>query len=300
MIFIFLIRLKRMWIEQREAGENGDWIMKKKINFWRIGVGTVLLSGALAAPAIRWAQPKMLFNPAPALIADPSVYEMEYEPVRVDSGAFSVAGWLVKTPEDVRRGVMLCCLSSSGNRSYELDTALFFSKAGFDVLLFDYPGFADSSGRLSEQGCYAAAEGMFDWLKAQDASRPVWVYGRARGAAVAARLAAARMPRGLVLEGAYPSLRVQMADQLGLFRFLVLWNFQTSEFLKEVCCPVLFVHSVHDREVPIDLGRRVFETYIGTKEFFETGGLHGETVTMCAPAYEDVLLGFVRHSEASD
>jgi len=265
----------------------------KKFSWWRVLGFTALAAAVLFGVMLGWAQPKMAFNPAPKLIADPGVYDLEFEEVVVRDGSLSSAGWLVRTSEEVRRGVMLCCRSSAGNRSYELDTASFFSKAGFDVLLFDYPGFADCEGRVSEQGCYRSAELMFDALRERDASVPIWVYGRARGAAVASRLASVRDAAGLVLEGSYPSLRVQMKDQMGWFRFLVLWRFPTVEFLESVRCPLLVVHSVHDREVPIAFGREVFDAYAGPKEFFETGGLHGEAVTMCAPAYEEALLGFL-------
>ena len=81
---------------------------------------------------------------------------------------------------------------------------------------------------------------------------------------------------------------------MGAARYLILWRFPTSEFLQKVTVPVLFVHSVYDREVPIELGRRVYAAYQGPKEFFETGGLHGEAVTVCAAAYREKLLEFVR------
>jgi len=119
------------------------------------------------------------------------------------------------------------------------------------------------------------------------------VYGRARGAAVAAQLATTRSPDLLVLEGAYSSWPEQAGDQMGAARHLILWKFQTSEFLQRVSTPVLFVHSTYDREVPIELGRRVYEAYQGPKQFFETGGLHGEAVTVCAAAYREALLDFV-------
>jgi len=266
---------------------------KKKFSWIRVLSVTAVLFLVLVMGAVFWIQPKMVFNPAPKLIATPAVYELDFEEVRVEERGLSVAGWLVRTSEEVRRGSVLCCMSSAGNRSYELDTAMFFTKAGFDVLLFDYPGFADSTGRLSEKHCYEAARMMFDYLRAEDGFGPLLVYGRARGAAVAAHLAGERSPDALVLEAAYASLPEQAAEQMGRMRHLILWDFQTLEFLKRVHVPVFFAHSRADREVPIALGRRVFEAFDGEKEFFETGGLHGDTLTVCAPAYEEALNGFL-------
>lgn len=264
---------------------------KKRFSAWRVLVGALLLFAVVAAVAVYQAQPKLAFNPAPRLIADPGLYDMKFEKVLVETNGFSVAGWLIRST-GAARGTVLYCHTSAGNRSYELDAGLFFTKAGFDVLMFDYPGFADSRGALSEKHCYESACILFDFLTARNATRPLVVYGRARGAAVAARLAQERPVDALVLEASYSSWSEQAKDQLGSARHLILWDFPTEKFLRKVSVPVLFVHSVYDREVPMAEGRRVFESYQGPKEFFETGGLHGEAVTVCAPAYREALLGF--------
>jgi pimeloyl-ACP methyl ester carboxylesterase len=266
---------------------------KKKFSVWRVLATTGLLFAVLVAVAVVRVQPKLAFNPAPKLIATPAIYDLKFEDVRVETNGLSVAGWLVRA-SGTARGAVLFCHSSSGNRSYELDTALFFTKAGFDVLLFDYPGFADSSGALSEKNCYRSAQLMFDELKSRGIPGPLLVYGRARGAAVAAYLAAKRSPDMLMLEGSYPSWPEQASDQMGVARHLILWRFPTSEFLQKVTVPVLFVHSAYDREVPMELGRRVYAAYQGPKQFFETGGFHGEAVTVCAPDYSEALLAFLK------
>ena len=266
---------------------------KKRFSVWRVLAGTVLLFAMVAAVAIYWAQPKLAFNPAPKLIADPGLYEMKFEKVLVETNGLSVAGWLVRA-SGTARGTVLYCHSSAGNRSYELDACLFFTKAGFDMLIFDYPGFADSRGALSEKHCYESARMLFDFLAERKAARPLVVYGRARGAAVAAQLASERPADALVLEAAYASWSEQAKDQLGLARHLILWDFPTEKFLRKVSVPVLFVHSTYDREVPLAEGRRVFDSYQGPKKFFETGGLHGEATTVCASAYREELLAFLK------
>lgn len=114
---------------------------------------------------------------------------------------------------------------------------------------------------------------------------------------MAAHLATERPVDALVLEAAYASWSEQAKDQMGLARHLILWDFPTGKFLRKVSVPALFVHSTYDREVPLAEGRRVFDAYRGPKEFFETGGLHGEAVTVCAPDYRQALLGFLKGIE---
>jgi pimeloyl-ACP methyl ester carboxylesterase len=266
---------------------------KKKFSVWRVLATTGLLFAVLVAVAVVRVQPKLAFNPAPKLIATPAIYDMKFEKVLVETNGLSVAGWLVRA-NGAARGTVLYCHSSAGNRSYELDACLFFTKAGFDVLSFDYPGFADSCGALSEKHCYESARILFDFLTERNLTRPLVVYGRARGAAVAAYLATERPVDALVLEAAYSSWAEQAKDQLGWARHLILWDFPTEKFLRKVSVPVLFVHSAYDREVPLAEGLRVFEAYQGPKDFFETGGLHGEAMTVCAPAYQEALLAFLK------
>lgn len=273
-------------------------VEKKKAPFSWVRVfsvtGAVLL--VLLVVAVVRVQPKLAFNPAPKLIATPAIYDMKFEKVLVETNGLSVAGWLVRA-SGTSRGTVLYCHSSAGNRSYELDACLFFTKAGFDVLSFDYPGFADSRGDLSERHCYESTRILFDFLTERSAPRPLVVYGRARGAAVAAHLATERPVDALVLEGSYSSWPEQAKDQLGSLRHLILWDFPTEKFLRKGSVPVLFVHSVYDREVPIELGRRVYAAYQGPKQFFETGGLHGEAATVCAPAYQEALIAFLKEIE---
>ena len=66
---------------------------KKRFSVWRVLAGTVLLFAMVAAVAIYWAQPKLAFNPAPKLIADPGLYDMKFEKVLVETnGTLDIGG----------------------------------------------------------------------------------------------------------------------------------------------------------------------------------------------------------------
>ena len=69
------------------------------------------------------------------------------------------------------------------------------------VLIFDYPGYGKSSGKPSEQGCYAAAEASYHWLTTvlQMPAERIVLYGESLGGGVATELAVRSPHRALVL-----------------------------------------------------------------------------------------------------
>lgn len=228
---------------------------KERFCCWRVAVWTIVVFGAVAAVAVVWMQPKLTFNPEPTLIATPAVYGLEYEEIRLVQQDMTVAGWLVRTDEPEVRGTVLFCPPGMGNRSYELDTALFFTSAGMDVLLFDYPGFAESRGRLCGKNCYEATRRMFDLLLERDAPRPLLVYGRGRGAALAGRLVGERPVDGLVVERHCPAEMELEKKVFGFAGVLMQWRFPVDKYLDEVSVPLFFVQRDDPRSEMAKLAR---------------------------------------------
>jgi pimeloyl-ACP methyl ester carboxylesterase len=61
----------------------------------------------------------------------------------------------------------------------------------YDVFIFDYRGFGDSTGEPTEEGLIRDARYVYDWLhNATNGQRKIYIWGQSLGSAVACQLAA--------------------------------------------------------------------------------------------------------------
>jgi pimeloyl-ACP methyl ester carboxylesterase len=170
---------------------------------------------------------------------------------------------------------------------------------GYNVLAFDYRGFGENPGVPSEPGLYEDALAAYNYLVKDMGVRPshVLIHGISLGSTVAVDLATKVPANGLVLFSAFDSLpslvasgRLRVADtqnsaprRPGL-AFLLFGGAYTKYFMKNqfnsgakisrVPMPVLIVHAVDDRTVPISVGRSLYEKVTGRKFMLETDGGH--------------------------
>src|SRR5439155_16684153 len=81
-------------------------------------------------------------------------------------------------------------------------------RLGVSVFIIDYPGYGKSEGRVSEAGCYQAADAAYAWLIDEQhiAPRNIIFYGGSLGGGVAVDLASRREHRALLLVNTFSSL----------------------------------------------------------------------------------------------
>ncbi|MBI4542754.1 MAG: alpha/beta hydrolase [Gemmatimonadetes bacterium] len=172
-----------------------------------------------------------------------------------------------------------------------------FRPEGAALLVVDYRGYGESTGRPTVELVKRDAEAAWAWLEGRpevDASRIV-VYGRSVGAGPAIYLAAARPAAGLILESAFTSLRGLARVHYPLFpSFLAGSGFDNSEEIGRVTCPVLFVHGERDRTVPLAMGRELAGRVGDRGEFYVIRGAdHNDTYGAGGKEYTGRVGAFV-------
>ncbi|MFQ5731818.1 MAG: alpha/beta hydrolase [Planctomycetaceae bacterium] len=145
-----------------------------------------------------------------------------------------------------------------------------FTKAGADVLHFDYRGYGDNAGSPSERDFTADARSIWTYAvetRKVPASRIV-IFGESLGGGVATRLAgetcaAGTPPGGLILTATFSSLTDAGARHYPWLpvRWLLRDRYPSIEYAPQVTCPVLQIHGRADRIVPIELGRRLHAAF---------------------------------------
>ena len=76
-------------------------------------------------------------------------------------------------------------------------------------------------------------------------------------------------------------------------RLLSRFDYTTINYLKEITCPALVIHSPDDDIIPYSHGRKLFKAADEPKEFLEITGSHNEGFLMTGKRYEEGLDGFI-------
>ena len=112
-------------------------------------------------------------------------------------------------PETPQHGAVLVTNGNGGNLTHRGRLAADLRKSlGAGVLLFDYPGYGKSSGKPTEEGCYAAGEAAYKWLTEEQKIPPsrIILCGESLGGGTAVELATRHDHRALVLIYTFTSL----------------------------------------------------------------------------------------------
>ncbi|KAM9291268.1 protein ABHD12B [Morus bassanus] len=165
--------------------------------------------------------------------------------------------------------------------SHRIQFLKMMGAADFHILALDYRGYGDSSGHPTESGFTTDVLALYDWAKARSGNSSILFWGHSLGTGIATNAARKlQEERGvqvdaIVLESPYTDIREAAAHmpitkiyrQFPGFEYLILDSlalgnmfFRSNENVKVLACPLLMLHAEDDAVVPLQLGRKLFET----------------------------------------
>jgi len=241
-------------------------------------------------------QSRLLYFPYSKLVSTPDEVGLGYTPLKLTTqDDVRLSAWYIPAMDE--QGVVLFCHGNGGNISYLVETIWQYHRLGLSTLVFDYRGYGESEGTPTEEGTYRDSEAAWRYLVKQRSIPPsrIVVIGRSLGGAVAAWLAQKHTPGALVLESPFVSVPDIAADVYPYFpvRWMSRFNYGTVDYVKNVKCPVLVVHSPDDEIIPYEHGRRVFEQALEPKGFLEIRGSHNEGFHQSEGKYMNALGEFI-------
>jgi fermentation-respiration switch protein FrsA (DUF1100 family) len=238
-------------------------------------------------------QPKLLYGPAREVECTPRDIGLEFEDVIFrSSDGLELTGWYI--PVGDGKITILFCHGNGGNIMHRLDSISIFHNLGLNCFLFDYRGYGNSEGKTTEAGTYLDTNAAYNWLINQRKTAPnnIIIFGRSLGGSIAAELATKVEAKGLVIESTFTSY-VDMGRNL-YFYMLVRWfarfRYSTIDYIKQVHCPVMVIHSKDDEIVPFDFGLKLHEAANEPKEFVEIYGSHNDGFLVSGEIYEKAWL----------
>lgn len=200
-------------------------------------------------------------------------------------------GWYFSSAQK-SRAVVVYFHGNGQNRSAHFLGLYWLVKEGYDVFIFDYPGYGDVEGEPTPQNTVEAGKSALLAVKSRKPNLPMIIYGQSLGGAVAMRamieLQTQIRPKLFVADATFLSYR-SVARKI-LSRHWLTWLFQPVGWLVmsdryapgarvcEISTPMLVIHSKQDQVVDYELGLEVYKKSCEPKEFWslKSGG-HIET-----------------------
>jgi fermentation-respiration switch protein FrsA (DUF1100 family) len=250
----------------------------------------------------------------------PSTYNANYEGVAFTSGAgIILKGWLIRpVPAVYAAPAIIICHGLGANKSDFTELAVYLSRRGYAVLLFDFRAHGESEGSTTSLGYHEQEDVLaaLDYLKTRHDVDPgrIGIYGFSLGGATAI-LAAVKSHgfRALVVDSAFTSLRDQAKTavtdfyHLPSFPFLPLVVFAYEVYFRTpvdaispvgsiamlASTPILIIAGDGDKLIPSENGRRLYMVAREPKEIWIISGAdHGGTLAAAGDAYEKRVGGF--------
>lgn len=244
-------------------------------------------------------QSRYVYYPQSRLDATPAMLGMNFEEVVISEGIRgTVHAWWIPGAMAEAPAVMICH-GNAGNISHRIYLARVFNEWGWHVLLFDYRGYGQSSGRPSERRTYEDAMAAWQWLVSQHPQTGGRiVYGRSLGGAVAAWLAARETPDALIIESSFTSA-LDMARRMFPFlpaRLLLRYKYDTIGNLGNAKSPVMIAHSPDDEMISFENAELLYEAVATRKELVRLSGGHNDGGLEDNRIYQQRLRSFVEQA----
>ena len=242
-------------------------------------------------------QTKLIFPGNRDMSSTPESRRWAYEDLTWSVSGATTNAWFIPAPGK-SRGAILYSHGNAESIASCLEVAALYRTLGFDVLLYDYGGYGHSTGRPSEQRCYADIRAAWKWLTEERKIAPerIVLFGRSVGGGPTADLAVEVKPGAIVLESTFRSVATLGQELFRILpvKWLVRHRFDTESKITRFQAPVLIVHSPQDEIIPFRHGKKLFELAPEPKQFLEISGGHNDGVFVSAARYREGLTQFFK------
>ena len=242
-------------------------------------------------------QPMFLYGPVQEVPYTPGELGLDFEEVIFKSAdGLQLSGWYI--PANNSELTVLFCHGNGGNMMHRLDSINILYNLGLNCFIFDYRGYGSSESKPSEEGTYLDAHAAYKWLTEEKKVSPdsIILFGRSLGGSIAAQLAGRVKVKALIIESAFTSY-VDIGRKFYPYmpvRWFARFSYRTIDYVSEVGCPVMIIHSRNDDVVPFEFGLEIYEAANGPKEFVEIFGSHNDAFLVSSEIYNKAWVNWLK------
>ena len=258
----------------------------------------VAASYSLLVVVVYFMQGRMLYLaevPGRTLTMTPTDVGMDFQDVSIaTTDGVMLHGWFIAGRSS---RVLLFFHGNAGNISHRLDSIAQFLGLGLSVLIIDYRGYGQSTGRTTEKGIYRDADATWRYLIDDRGmvADDIVIFGRSLGASVASRLASEHQPLALIVESSFTSIPDIAQDLYPWLpvRWLSRLSHATRDYVRDVRCPILIIHSRDDEIIPFRHGEAIFASANEPRTLLTIRGTHNDAFLLDERAYVAGLRTFL-------
>lgn len=253
---------------------------------------------------------------------NPASAGLDYEDVVFTSKMKDKAllkGWWIPTKSTDVKGTIVFSHGYQGNRLKHprniMALAQKFVEDGYHVFTYDFRNCGDSEGKMSTVGLYETYDllGAIDYIKKNKDYQKLILMGWSTGAAVSI-MAAGKFKKvdAVIADSPFYDLEVYLDENMPKWTKLPAFinpfvmfiipliakglhprMCKPVEALKNIKCPIMFIHSKMDRFIPYTHSQKLFQDYQGKKEMWLTESGDHIKVHLAYDDYSDRTLSFL-------
>ncbi len=213
-------------------------------------VAILALYGLLVV-ALYYRQELLIFPATPLPANHPFDFDVPFEELSIPVDGAQLNALHFRQPRP--RGLVFFLHGNAGNLATWTTGVDFYQRVNYDMFIFDYRGYGKSSGRIqSEQQLFSDVKQAWDFIAPQYAGKPVVIYGRSLGTALAVELATKVSPDLLVLVSPYSSMEAMAKQRYPLVPSGILrYPLRTDEMIGQVQSETVILHGSEDAFIPL-------------------------------------------------
>lgn len=167
-----------------------------------------------------------------------------------------IHGQILLPKNNAIKGTVFYCHPAIFNLEFNLPQVAFLCQEGYQVVMFDYAGCGQSSGKTQLDGLYTDTQAAFDWWKQSDYFSPkVALFAQGVGCDAALQLyeEESELLGALILESPYCTRKGWIVDRWGpvlghiAASQLTTITHEPADIISNVKVPLLLIYPEHDQ-----------------------------------------------------
>jgi len=179
-------------------------------------------------------------------------FDAPFREVTTPVDGAEISGLHFQQPDS--RGLIFFLHGNGGNLDSWTTNIGYYQEVNYDLFVFDYRGYGKSTGQIqSEAQLQEDVRAVWDIIAPLYPDKPIVLYGRSLGTALATKLATSVRPDLLILVSPFSSMIAMARRQYPyLPDWLLRYPFRTDEHIADVQTPIVFVHGDQDKFIPLE------------------------------------------------